>query len=79
MTDINISDLISKEDFFFIGKRTTVCLLTLKNGFEIVASSACIDPKNFNEETGKAISRELALQKLFEYAVVKIAMEKKND
>ena len=77
MNNLNISDLISKEDFFFIGKRTTVCLLTLKNGFEIVASSACIDPKNFNKETGKAISREL--QKLFEYAVVKIAMEKKND
>ena len=50
MNDLNISDLISKEEFFFVGKRTTVCLLTLKNGFEIVASSACIDPQNFNKE-----------------------------
>lgn len=81
MTELidNISDLILEEEFFFVGKRTTVCLLTLKNGFEIVASSACLDPKNFNKETGKAISRELALQKLFEYVCVKMAMEKKND
>lgn len=75
--DLNVSELIDKEEFFFVGKRTTICLLTLKNGFEIVSSSACMEAKNFNMETGKAISRELALQKLFEYVVVKTALEKK--
>ena len=74
----NIQSLIDKEEFFFIGKKTTVCLLTLKNGFELVASSACIKEESFNEDVGKIISRELALQKLYEYLTVKAAMENKE-
>lgn len=73
-----ISELIDKEEFFFIGKKTTICLLTLTNGFEIVSSSACLSEDTFDKEIGKHISRELALQKLFEYTVVKEAMERKK-
>ena len=80
LIDKEILDLIESEEYLRVGKRTVICLLTLTNGFEIVASSACLDPKNFNEETGKMISKELAFQKLFDYTMVKLAMErKKND
>lgn len=37
-----------------------------KNGFVLVESSACIDPKNFDIETGRKICREHAENKLWE-------------
>ena len=76
---MNLNDYISNEEYFHIGKKTTVCLLTLFNGFEIVTSSACLDEKNFNIETGKIISKELALQKLYEYLVVAYAIKLKGE
>lgn len=71
MEELDLNVCIKSEDFFRIGKRTVVCLLTLKNGFEIVSSSSCSKEENFNQATGEAISRELAYQKLYEYLVIR--------
>lgn len=75
---MNLEECIERVDFFHIGKKTTVCLLTLKNGFEIVSSSACLNEMVYKEDVGKAIAKELALQKLYEYLTVKKALEYKN-
>lgn len=43
---------VKSTEFVKLGKKTTACLLTVKNGFEIVGTSACVDPADFNEEIG---------------------------
>ncbi|BCO16139.1 hypothetical protein_gp086 [Bacillus phage vB_BceM_WH1] len=49
-----------------MGTKTTVCLIKLTNGFEIVGTSACVDPKDFNKELGEKFALERALEKLGE-------------
>ena len=48
-----IDDLIEKSDVdVFETHTTTIVALTLPNGFTIVDSSGCIDPKEYNKELG---------------------------
>lgn len=76
MMDLN--SYINKIEFFHIGEKTTVCLLTLQNGFEISATSACSSGVTYNKEVGEGIARELAHRKLYEYLSIKHALEYKN-
>lgn len=39
----------------------TLCILQLKNGFTVVGKSACASPENFNEELGRKIARQDAV------------------
>lgn len=58
-------------EFVILGEKTTVCLLKLMNGYEVVGTSACIDPEDFDAELGEkyAFSEALAqLAKLNGYA-----------
>jgi len=64
----DIESLIEKEEFLKIGQKTTVCLLTLKNGFEIVTTSSCIYPNDYNHDLGIIYSRKRAIDKLWELA-----------
>lgn len=56
---------ILKEDYTKIGEKTVICLLTLKCGFEIIGSSACINPNDFDFEIGKKYAREKAIDQLW--------------
>ena len=40
--------------------KTTVCTLTLYNGFTVRGSASCVDPAEFNEALGKQYSEEEA-------------------
>lgn len=44
----------------FPGTVVTVCCLTLTNGFNATGTSACVDPADFDAETGKKIAFENA-------------------
>lgn len=46
-------------------KLLTFCVLTLKNGFTVTGESACASPENFDEEIGRKISRENAVNKIW--------------
>lgn len=59
---------VSKAEFHFVGVKTTVCLLTISNGFEIVGTSACVDPVMFDEALGKQYALVDALHRLDELA-----------
>jgi hypothetical protein len=49
-----------------LGAKTTVVLITTKNGFEIVGTSACVNPADFNEGIGIHYALVDALNKLDE-------------
>ncbi len=59
-------DVIS-EGFHIVGKKTTICLLTLANGFEIVGTSACVNPEDFNIDIGEYWAKKDAVNKLEQY------------
>lgn len=43
----------------------TFCVLVLKNGFMVTGESACASPENFDDELGKKIARQNAIQKIW--------------
>lgn len=45
--------------------RTTVCQLTLKNGFTVLGTSACVSKENFDPVQGNKYSRERALDQVW--------------
>ena len=46
--------------------RTTICELTLANGFTVRGESSCVSIENFNAELGQKIAREDAKQKIWQ-------------
>ena len=48
-----VEAFIDQVEVMKLGERTTVVRCILKNGFELVESSACVDPRNYSEEIGK--------------------------
>ena len=59
---------VSKADYFKVGKKTIVCLLTLDNGHEIVGSA--INHKSENEEEAKGIAYQKALYQVRELEAI---------
>ena len=78
--DLIDSLIVKKEFHVFPDSCDTICLLTLKNGYTVNGSSACVSPENFNKEIGEDVSFKnarneiwplegyLLKQKLFEAA-----------
>lgn len=51
----------------FCGTTTTVCCVTMKNGFTVTGQSACADPDNFDSEIGEALALEDAKSKMWSF------------
>ena len=47
--------------------RTTVCQLTLQNGFTVEGQSACVDPMNYDKGTGETYAYEDALNNCWKF------------
>jgi len=63
----NILETVLRTDYWRLGDTTTtVCQLTLKNGFTVVGTSACIDPLEFNKTVGEKVAWDNALEKVWE-------------
>ena len=43
----------------------TFCVLVLENGFTVTGESACASPENFNEEIGRKIAYDNAIDKVW--------------
>jgi hypothetical protein len=69
-TALTASDLIEKikrvEYVVMPKSTTTVCQLHLENGYTVIGTSACIDPRRFNKATGEHYAYEDAVEKLWE-------------
>lgn len=61
-----VDEFISYTETITLGDRTTVARCVLRNGFEIVESSSCVDPKNYSEEYGAKICMEKIKNKIWE-------------
>lgn len=53
--------------------RTTICQLTLDNGFTVDGHSACVSIENFNAELGNKYSREEAVKKVWNHLGFRLA------
>lgn len=56
--EINEADLVPLD-------LLTFCVLVLRNGFTVTGESACASPENFNEEIGRKVARENAVNKVW--------------
>lgn len=62
-----VNNFILEEWTTTLGKKTTVVRAMLKNGFEIVESSACVDAENYSEEMGREICMKKIEDKIWSY------------
>ena len=53
-----VSGFVDFQPTYTHGTKTTVVAANMKNGFEVVESSSCVDVKNYSEEIGGEICRE---------------------
>ncbi len=60
------NEIVGETYYVFPDTTVTVCLLTLKNGFHVVGSSACVSPANFDKKIGEVMARDNALNKCWE-------------
>lgn len=66
VTPLSIESVIIGEDYYvFPGTTLTICLLKLRNGFNVTGEAACASPENFNAELGRSIARDNAKQKIW--------------
>jgi hypothetical protein len=65
VTEDVVNGVIVKDDYAVIGT-LTVCVLTLRNGFNVVGQSACVDPRNFDEAIGRTYARKNAVQQIWQ-------------
>lgn len=61
-----VDEFVSYTETTTLGERTTVVRCVLRNGFEIVESSSCVDPKNYSEEIGREICTNKIKDKIWE-------------
>lgn len=66
LTEEDLKKHIVKEDYWTIWEKTTVCLITLDNGFEVIWHSAPIHKEDFEEDLWKKYAYENAFNKLRE-------------
>lgn len=68
ITPDDVDAAIRQEQYHvFPETTTTVCCLTLKNGFTVVGKSACVFPANFNEEIGRKVAYEKAKDQVWDF------------
>lgn len=57
VTSQEVDDQVMRAEFHrFEGTTTTVCLMTLRNGFTVVGQSACASPENFDAKIGQGLA-----------------------
>lgn len=67
LTPDHIDSVIKGEYYHvFPESTTTVCRLTLKNGFSVIGSAAAASPENFDEEVGRKVAKTNAREKIWE-------------
>jgi hypothetical protein len=64
VTKADLEAAIVAVDYLYHGV-LTICVLTLRNGFNVTGESACVDPTNYNREIGDSIAYRNAFDKIW--------------
>lgn len=59
------AQIVAEQFHVFPGTVTTVCCMTLQNGYTVIGKSAPASPENFNEELGRKIARDDARNQIW--------------
>lgn len=62
-----VDDFIASHERFTIGDCTTITRVILKNGFVIIESSSCVDPKNYSIEIGDRVCMNKIKDRIWDY------------
>lgn len=65
VTPLDVESSIANEEYVRLGTKMTACVLTLKNGHEVVGISGVVDPKSYNTALGNKFAREKAIDQLW--------------
>lgn len=66
VTKESIETKIERTNFTtFIGNTLTIAVITLKNGFTVVGTSACAAPENYNQALGEKYAYDDAFKKIW--------------
>ena len=57
--------IVDEAYYVFPGTTTTICRLTLKNGYSTIGESAAVSLENFDEEIGRKVARDNAKEKVW--------------
>ena len=60
------NQIIGEQYYRFPGTTTTVCCLTLRNGFSVIGESSCVSGGNFDEEIGQRVAESDARRKIWQ-------------
>lgn len=61
----HIDSKIHGVEYHVFSNKTTVCCMTLKNGFTVIGYAACVDPENFREQIGRDLSWQKARDQIW--------------
>jgi hypothetical protein len=67
ITPEQVDASIIDEHYIKAGKKTTVCHLTLADGFEVIGVAGTVDPANFDANIGNNIAKNKALDKVYQH------------
>lgn len=59
-----LKDWVLSQESVRIGRKTTVVCLTMRNGYEVIGMSACVNPEQYDEQVGIYWATKDALTKL---------------
>ena len=68
----NPNMVVKHTKFIRVTERTTVCIVTLANDFEIVGTASCIDAEMYDEAIGNSTSLEHAMKQVQDYLAYQV-------
>ena len=74
-----VENYISYKEFHKVWARTTICLLTLKNWFEIVGVSHVHDARNYDQQIWELTAYQNAFDKLVDFVSFDLKNQEASD
>lgn len=60
-----LEKLVIAKDFQKIGRKTMICCLVLRNGFEVIGTASCVVEQKFDADIGMEFSEKDAMEQLW--------------
>lgn len=74
LTPQDIDAVIERDEYTVMGL-TTICKISLVNGFSVIGTSSCVSAENFNEEIGRDVAYKDARSKIWQLEGYRLCCE----